>query len=318
MTGKGEKGFTLIELLVAMLLGLVVLAGIYSFYVSSGQVYALQDQLLETQQNLRIALELLVEDVQVAGGNGIPAAAAVTVTNFSTAPDSLDLLSPVSVCPPSTPQVIPIVTYDGVEANMTLSSGSTCPAMVGKVGIAVTADGLDYRTMQITTVTTTTNTITFTSGVSPLYSTGGLAANYTNGTLALVRKVEYTIDLAVAAKPVLRRNLYDGTGAQPLANYIEDMQVSLGYDRNGDGILTEVGVAANDDEWVFNVAGESNATEAPTNLREVKVILVGRTRLQDSKFQGSLPAILDRGGGGTDGYRRKINGTRVKIRNLGT
>lgn len=316
MAVKEERGFTLSELLVSMTLGLIVLVGLHSFYVTSMPSYSLQDQLLETQQNLRIALELLVEDLQRAGGTGIPPVVAVGVTNSSTSPDSFRLLIPEPACLPSQPQVIPIVTYDGAGANMTLSTGSTCTAMAGKVGIAVTANGLDYRTMQITTVTTTTNTITFTSGVSPLYSTGGLAANYTNGTLALVRKVEYMVDLANPAKSLLKRDLSDGAGALPLANYIEDMQVSLGYDRNSDGILTEVGSAANDDEWVFNVAGESSAGEAPTNLREVRIVLVGRTRLPNPNFQGARPAVLDRAQGAPDGYRRKIKGTKVKIRNL--
>jgi type IV pilus assembly protein PilW len=314
MAAKEERGFTLSELLVSMTLGLIVLFGVHSFYVTSMPAYGLQDQLLETQQNLRIALELLVEDLQRAGGTGIPPVVAVDVTNSSTDPDSLRLLIPEAACPASQPQVIPIVTYAGV--NMTLSSGSACAAMAGKVGIAVTADGQNYRTVQITTVTTTTDTINFSSGVSPLNSPDGLTANYANGTLALVRKVEYTVDLTTPAKPLLKRDLSDGAGALPLANYIEDMQVSLGYDRNGDGILTEVGSAANDDEWVFNVAGESNAGEAPTNLKEVRIVLVGRTRLPHPNFQGSRPAILDRAQGSPDGYRRKIKGSKVKIRNL--
>lgn len=318
MAGKWGKGFTLIELLVAMTLGLVVLGGVYSFYAASMPAYALQDQLLESQQNLRIALELLVEDVQRAGGAGIPAATAVTLADSSTAPDSFRLLIPdPTVCPPPKPQVIPIVTYNGSGANMALSSGSTCSAMVGRVGIAVTADGLNYRTVQITQVTITNDNINFSSGLSPMISSGGLGVSYTGGTLVLLRQVDYTVDLVNPTKPVLKRDLNDGAGAQVLANYIEDMQISLGYDRNSDGVLTEVGSAANDDEWVFNVAGESNAGEAPTNFREMKIVLVGRTRLADPKFQGMRPAVLDRGSGNTDGYRRKIRESKVQIRNLG-
>jgi hypothetical protein len=281
-------------------------------------VYALQDQLLETQQNLRIGLELLVEDIQRAGGAGIPAAVAVSATNSSTSPDSFRLLIPDStICPPPKPQVIPIVTYNGSAANMFLSSGSACAAMDGKIGIAVTADGLNHRTIQITQVTIANDKVNFSPGLSPMNSPGGLGADYTGGTLLLVRQVDYTIDLTNAAKPVLARNLNDGAGAQPLANYIEDMQVSLSYDRNSDGVLTEVGSAVNDDEWVFNVSGESNAGEAPTNLRGMRIVLVGKTRLPDAKFQGARPAILDRGQGNPDGYRRKIRETKVQIRNLG-
>ncbi|MFQ5849170.1 MAG: PilW family protein [Candidatus Binatia bacterium] len=322
MSGKGGRGFTLSELLVAMVLSLTVMAGLYSFYISGQRVYAIQDQLLETQQNLRIALELLVEDIQGAGGIGIPSAAAVTVANSSTGADLLSLLIPdPTVCPAPNPQVIPILTYNlgqgGGAANMFLDSGSTCAAMDGKVGIVVDASGLNYRTIEITQVTTANDKVNFSPGLSPLNSSGGLGADYTGGTLVLLRQVTYTVDLSDSAKPVLRRDLNQGAGSEPIANYIEDMQVSLGYDRNSDGLIAEVGSIADDDEWVFNVASESNATEAPTNLRSIRIVLVGRTRLQDPQFQGLLPAILDRGAGGTDGYRRRTRGTRVKIRNLG-
>ncbi len=316
--GQGEKGSTLSELLVAMALGLIVLVGIYSFYITSMPVYALQDQLLETQQNLRIGLELVVEDIQRAGGNGIPAATAVSVTNSSTGADSFRLLIPDStICPPPKPQVIPIVTYNGSAANMFLSGGSSCSTMDGKVGIAVTADGLNYRTIQITQVTTTNDKVNFSPGLSPMNSPGGLGADYTGGTLVLLRQVDYTVDLTDPTKPVLKRDLNDGSGAQSLANYIEDMQISLGYDRNSDGILSETGSVANDDEWVFNISSESNAGEAPTNLRAIDIVLIGRTRLQDLRFKGALPAVMDRGAGGTDGYRRKVRETKVQIRNLG-
>lgn len=318
MNRNREKGSTLSEVLVTMTLGLIVLAGVYSFHITSMPVYSIQDQILETQQNLRIGLELLVEDIQRAGGNGIPAATAITVTNSSTAADSFRLLIPdPTICPAPNPQVIPIVTYNGAAATMLLFAGSTCAAMDEKVGMVVTADGLNYRTIQVTDVTTTSDQVNFGAGLSPMNSAGGLSADYTGGTLVLLRQVDYTIDITDPKKPILKRDLNDGAGGQSLANNIEDMQVTLGYDRNSDGALSEVGSAANDDEWVFNVSGESNAGEATTNLRAVDIVLIGRTRLEDLKFKGTRPAVMDRGTGGTDGYRRKIRDTKVQIRNLG-
>jgi prepilin-type N-terminal cleavage/methylation domain-containing protein len=313
----GDKGFTLTELLVSMLMGLVVLAGIYSLYITTAQVTASQGQLMETQQNVRIALELLVEDLQAVGGTGIPAAAAVILSNSTTNPDSINLLIPDPICPPPKPRIVPIQTYNGSAANMFLAAESTCPEMDGKVAIAAHSNGIDYRTIQITQVTTTNDKINFSPGLSPVNSPGGLGADYSGGTLVLVRQTRYAINLSDQSKPVLEKDLNDGTGAQPIANYIEDLQISLGYDRNNDGMLPEIGTSANDDEWVFNVAGESNAGEAPTNLRAVKVIIAGRTRLPDTGFAGLRPALLDRGAGAADGYRRRVKGARVRIRNFG-
>jgi hypothetical protein len=311
-----EKGSTLSELLIAMGLGLTVLAGIYGFYVTSMPIYTLQEQLLETHQNLRIGLELLVEEIQQAGGGGIPIEAAVGVTNSSTKADSFRVLYPVAVCPPPKPQVIPIDAYHGVAANMFLLNGSACAAMDGKIGLAVTADGSHYRTLQITQVTTANDKINFSPGLSPVNSPGGLGADYTGGTLVLLGQVDYSVDAADPAKPILRRNQNTGAGAQPLALYIEDMQVSLGYDRNGDGILSKVGDAVDDDEWVFNVPGESAAGEAPMHLRAIDIVLVGKTRRPDPRFTGARPAAMDRNGGEADGYHRRIRGTQAQIRNL--
>ncbi len=315
MSSFKNRGFTLTELLVAMALSLTVLAGLYTFYATHQRAYALQAQLLETQQNLRIALEIIVEDIQGTGGTGMPPAVAVTPINSSTGSDSLSLLIPDSTICPGVSQPIQIDNYNGPGSLMFLAA--TCAAMEGKTGMMVDSSGLNYRNIELTEVTTVNDRVKFDPSVSPVVSFGGLTANYTGGTLLIVRQVTYTIDLSDPSEPVLRRNLNDGAGAQPLANYIEDLQVSLGYDRNSDGIITEVGNTANDDETVFNRAGESNAMEAPTNLRTIKVILVGRTRTQDPKFQGSLPAILDRVEGGADGYRRKTRGVRTQIRNLG-
>jgi prepilin-type N-terminal cleavage/methylation domain-containing protein len=315
MSSFKNRGFTLTELLVAMALSLTVLAGLYTFYVTHQRAYAVQAQLLETNQNLRIALEIIVEDIQGAGGAGIPPEAAVTLTNSTTGSDSLSLLVPDSSICPGVPQPVQINTYHGSGSHMFLAD--LCPNMEGKTGLLVDATGLNYRNLKLTKVLTVNDKVDFESSSFPVVSASGLTTDYTGGTLVVLRQVTYTVDVSNPAEPVLRQNLNTGAGAQPLANYIEDLQVTLGYDKNSDGIITEVGNTANDDETVFNVPGESNATEAPTNLRTVKVILVGRTRTQDPELQGSLPAILDRAAGGPDGFRRKTRGTRTQIRNLG-
>ncbi len=315
---KGDVGFTVTELLVAMTLGLVILATMYAFFASSLQIFALQSQTSETQHNLRLGLELIAEDIQATGGTGIPPPAAVTITNSSAAPDSLGLLMPnATICPPPKPQVIPVVAYNGNAANVFLASGSTCPQMVGNVAIAVDAAGANYRTIQITQVTTANDKINFSPGLSPLNSPGGLGADYTGGTLVLLRRVAWSVNLTNPAKPVLQRDSYDGSGPQAVANYIEDMQISVGYDRNSDGILTEIGAAANDDEWAFNVAGEGNAGEDPMSLRALRIVLIGRNKFPDPQFQGSRPAALDRPAGATDHYHRRMRSAKIKIRNLG-
>jgi len=316
MTANGQRGFTIIEMLAAMLLSLVLLAAAYSFYVASSRVATSQSRLSQTRQNLRVGLEVIVEDAQAAGGTGMPPSIAVMAINSETGPDSINFFAPTPVCAPPKPQVVPIVAYNGAAANMFLSNNSTCVAMVGRVAIAVHPNGVDYRTIEITQITTANDKINFSPGFSSVNSPGGLGANYTGGTLVLVRRATYSVDLTDPTLPALRKDLSDGNGPQAVANFIEDLQISLGYDRNNDGNLTEVGDSSNDDEWVFNVPGENNDTESPLNLRAVRIVVVGRIKLPDIKYQGARPAILDRGAGPNDGYRRSVKSTKIQIRNF--
>lgn len=61
------RGFTLIELMVAMLLGLVVMAGVGSVFLSNQRVYRTNRALSDVQDSSRIAFELLARDIRNAG-----------------------------------------------------------------------------------------------------------------------------------------------------------------------------------------------------------------------------------------------------------
>lgn len=65
-----QSGFTLIELMVAMLLGLVVIAGVGSVFLSNQQVYRSNKALSDTQDSSRIAFELMSRDIRSAGLTG--------------------------------------------------------------------------------------------------------------------------------------------------------------------------------------------------------------------------------------------------------
>jgi type IV pilus assembly protein PilW len=67
MSSNSQKGYTLIELLVAMALALVVLAAVYKTFKSQHDSFIIQDQLAAMQQNLRGAMHILTQDLQLAG-----------------------------------------------------------------------------------------------------------------------------------------------------------------------------------------------------------------------------------------------------------
>ncbi len=74
-----SKGFTLVELMVAMVLGLLLLAGIVSAFVANRQVYRTNENMARLQETARIVNELMGRDIRAAGGNpcGTPLVANV-------------------------------------------------------------------------------------------------------------------------------------------------------------------------------------------------------------------------------------------------
>lgn len=67
---RGHAGFTLIELMIAMILGLVVIAGVASVFLAGQQSFRTNDALGEVQDNSRLAFELMARDMRMAGLTG--------------------------------------------------------------------------------------------------------------------------------------------------------------------------------------------------------------------------------------------------------
>ncbi len=61
------KGVTLIELLIAFVIFSMLIAGIYRFFVVQSRAYSVQDHVVETQQNIRSSMEILLRDLRMAG-----------------------------------------------------------------------------------------------------------------------------------------------------------------------------------------------------------------------------------------------------------
>ncbi len=62
-----EAGFSLIELMVAMVVTLVISAGIYGLMASSESSFKRDPELTERQQNIRVAMDVIQRDLSAAG-----------------------------------------------------------------------------------------------------------------------------------------------------------------------------------------------------------------------------------------------------------
>lgn len=62
-----DRGITLIELLIALVIFGTLVGGIYRLFVNQTQAYAIQDQVVEVQQDIRSAMDMILRDLRMAG-----------------------------------------------------------------------------------------------------------------------------------------------------------------------------------------------------------------------------------------------------------
>ena len=66
---QSQRGLTLIELMVSLVLGLVIVGGVLSIFVSTNQTAKVNDNLMRIQENTRTAFDLMARDLREAGQN---------------------------------------------------------------------------------------------------------------------------------------------------------------------------------------------------------------------------------------------------------
>jgi len=77
-----ERGFTVVELMIAIAVGGIVMGAVMTSFLSQHRSYLAQDEVVEMQQNARVAMDMLTRDIRSAGydpnrlGAGITVAAA--------------------------------------------------------------------------------------------------------------------------------------------------------------------------------------------------------------------------------------------------
>ena len=69
LPSKYHQGFTLVEIMVAFTLSLILIAGVVQIYISSKESFRVQNELARLQENQRMAIEFLQNDIRRAGFN---------------------------------------------------------------------------------------------------------------------------------------------------------------------------------------------------------------------------------------------------------
>jgi len=78
---SNSKGITIIELLVALVIFGLVVGGIYRLFIAQTKAYTVQDQVVEIQQSVRSAMEILLRDLRMAGYDDDNLSSPFTIVN---------------------------------------------------------------------------------------------------------------------------------------------------------------------------------------------------------------------------------------------
>ena len=160
---ENQQGFTLVELMAAVLITVIIVAAMMTTVVTSNRANVVNSQVADTQQNVRLAIDLLSRDIKLAGFNynaTDPATTAVGACNATIGA----VTWPVGLLPQDQSPNAADTGPDGVSMVLpVLNAGWTLTAIAGGTANASSLD----------------NSITLSAAAITEMSARGLAVNST-------------------------------------------------------------------------------------------------------------------------------------------
>ena len=322
----GPRGFTLIELMVSLVLFALVTAGMLFVAGTMARGFRDQEVTVSTEGATRGAIDFMAEALR-GTSPGVPLNSIIDLDTAGCVAGGLAIANNQTAVSP--------MTNTSDKLTMVFASGSVVTSLTStytgntsvtvqdasqlRGGDFVLISNLDAgHLVHVAAVTGSTLTLD-----APACATPNLpAAGYSPGAL-VIRATRATFSInQIDEIPVLMMDS-DAEGArfadEPIAEGIEDLEVAVGIDSNGDGTLSELGAAAGDDEWLGNVSGETIPSPLPASVRAVRISIVARTTKQFTGVNSfRLGALEDRAANSlTDNFRRRTLSSIVEIRNLG-
>ncbi len=334
-----QRGFSLTELLVAIAVGAMVMMGIYSVFMNSMTVFQGQQEISQIQFNSKAVVGFLREKIANAG-SGVPAEVPIPPIDFQ---NTASNISPRFLLGTdafqyrifgNVGQPMRVADYNNPSANARLEQPNYVDSnpvngdntSVGNL-LLVYHEAIDnYALVEITSVTEVSSggsgtgnetKVNFSPGLSIYNTPDGLGEDYTGGSAIMIDQNSMeTFTLFVDANRVLRmaQGFYDihnpanglNEPALPLMDNVEDFQVELGFDTDGDNIV---------DNWVFDDTGFNLR-----NVLAVKCYLLVRSPREDRFTTDVQRPDIDRTDGITyadapDNVRRRLYSFTVQLRN---
>ena len=333
---RTPRGFTLVELMVSIVLFSIAIAGVLSVATSIAQGFREQRAAIATEGQVRMPMDFLTDAIRQAGPAvptatntwqatvntctataGIQAAdlatcdcGAIGVTNSTSGPDTLDLVyASGAVATATTAAYSSGMTSLAVADASQLSVGDTILISNLSTGITVGIAAISGNTLTLNS-NTICSTVNFPGGTFQPFS-----------TVVRVQRARFTVQVGGDGVvpndgiPVLMMQpggANGGQAAQPLAEGVEDMQIALGVDVNGNGFI-DAG------EWAYDAAGHGALTGP---ILAVKILLVGRAVTAVSggaQTPFTEPVAFDHTAtlNGPDAFRRRTLEATIELRNMG-
>jgi hypothetical protein len=148
---------------------------------------------------------------------------------------------------------------------------------------------------------------------STAFPTGGYPAG---SMLIRAQRAKFTVEM-LDGYPTLMMYPNGATVPEPVAEGVEDLQIAIGADVDGNGALSTPVLNSTTDEWFGNAPSETLPSTAP--IRAVQIVIVARDtnplRGTPSFYQPG-DALNHPGSTTADNFRRRVLSSIVEIRNL--
>ena len=300
------RGVSLVEFMVAIAIGLVLLTGLITLFSNSSNSTAEIDKSIRQIENGRYAVELISENISIAGYYGelttegvklVSPAICATLSNSLGWNNGLQAVPVVAVAP------VPVTGLSAVDAaqlTCLANHKAGTPALVLRhletvpVAAGSATDGQVYlQTSRCSTDPVATRFIVSTAVADfTLKDVGCLAFSKVQRYVTRLYYISTCGECGLDTIPTLKRVELQGASllVSPLVEGIEDIAYDYGFDTNNDGIPDsyQAGLSgingAQDNEWK-NVVGIrfhilSRTTEASVGFTDSKSYALGLSGLR--------------------------------------
>jgi len=255
MSLEESKGLTLTEVLVALVVSAILIAGLYQTFIGQQKTYTVQEQVVDMQQNARLAINRMMKEMRMAGFGNVGMILPNATFGLKTLSNAINANNPgagvtvITVGGSTTLAVEPTASNQIQVTSLTDSQGNALFDTGNRKYVSV--DGLEA--FQVTNVDTNNKILTLNGNLTQ--------GPKQNAPVFALRAVSYQVDSGTFT---LRRDENLGAGEETLIDNITGLQLQY-LDESGSVIADPVANAA--------------------NIRVIRVTVTARTSVSDPDYK---------------------------------